>query len=144
MVTLPEEAPSVVALQRPQLHWVSAPGLALDPSLPVPVAWHREKCFFRAAGVAALKNEGTAWREVLSSDDSRVIRCAVEAGAAVTVMAEGTMPKSLAAMPTSSLLPPLGRACVQLLERPGQQSEAWAVARRELIRAFQGQRTQVA
>ena len=144
VVTLPEEAPSVVALQRPQLHWVSAPGLALDPSLPVPVAWHREKCFFRAAGVAALKGEGTAWREVLSSDDSRVIRCAVEAGTAVTVMAEGTMPRSLVAMPTSSLLPPLGRACVQLLERPGQQSEAWALARRELIRAFQGQRTQVA
>ncbi len=144
VVTLPEESASAVELQRPQLHWVSAPGLALDPSLPVPIAWHREKCFFRAAGIAALKGEGTTWREVLSSDDSRVIRSAVEARTAVTVMAEGTVPDSLAPMASSSVLPPLGRACVQLLERPGQQSEAWAVARRELIRAFQGLRTQVA
>jgi DNA-binding transcriptional LysR family regulator len=112
--------------------------------LPVPVAWHREKCFLRSAGIAALKDEGTSWHEVLSSDDSRVIRSAVEAGTAITVMAEGTVPDSLAVMLTSSALPPLGKACVQLLERPGQQSEAWAVARRELIRAFRGLRTQVA
>ena len=144
VVTLPEEAASAVELQRPQLHWVSAPDVALDPSLPVPVAWHREKCFLRSAGIAALKDEGTSWHEVLSSDDSRVIRSAVEAGTAVTVMAEGTVPDSLVVMPTSSVLPPLGKACVQLLERPGQQSEAWAVARRELIRAFQGLRAQVA
>ena len=144
VVALPEEAASAVELQRPQLHWVSARGFALDPSLPVPVAWHRDKCFFRATGMAALKGQGTEYREVLSSDDSRVIRAAVEAGAAVTVMAEGTVPGSLDVMPTSSLLPPLGRGCVQLLERPGLQSEAWAVAKRELIRSFQGLRTQVA
>ena len=144
VVTLPEEARSAVELQRPQLHWVSAPGFALDSSLPVPVAWHRENCFFRDAGIAALKGEGIAYREVLSSDDARVIRAAVEAGTAVTIMAEGTVPGSLDVMSPSSGLPPLGKTCVQLLERPGSQSEAWAVVKRELIRAYQGLRTQVA
>ena len=144
VVTLPEESPSAVELHRPQLHWVSAPGLALDPSRPVPVAWHREKCFLQSAGMAALKSHGLTYSEVLCSDDSRVIRAAVEAGTAVTVMAEGTVPKTLSVMSMSSVPPPLGRACVQLLERPGLQSEAWAVVKRELIRAFQGPRMQIA
>ena len=144
VVTLPEEAPSAVELQRPQLHWVSAPGFALNSLLPVPVAWHRENCFLREAGIAALKEAGVAHREVLSSDDSRVIRAAVEAGTAVTILAEGTVPGSLSVMSPSSGLPPLGKACVQLLERPGSQSEAWEVVKRELVRACQGLRAEVA
>ena len=142
VVTLPEESPSAVELQRPQLHWVSAVGVTIDPLKPVPVVWHREKCFFQAAGIAALKSHGLSYREVLASDDLRVIRAAVEAGAAITVMTEGTVPKTLNAMSTSSVLPPLGKACVQLLERPGLQSEARAVVKRELIRAFQGPQSQ--
>ena len=144
VVTLLEEAPSAVELRRPQLDWVSAPELTLDPLIPVPVAWHREKCFLQAAAAAALKGQGVAYREVLCSDDSRVIRAAVEAGTAVTVMAEGTVPEALSVMSAPSVLPPLGKACVQLLERPGLQSEAWAVVKREVIRAFQGPQTQVA
>ena len=142
VVTLLEEASSAVELHRPQLHWVSGPLLTLDPSMPVPVAWHRGKCLFQAAGVAALKSQGIAHREVLHSDDSRVIQAAVEAGIAVTVMAEGTVPKTLAVNSASTVLPPLGKACVQLLERPGLQSEAGAVVKRELIRAFQEAQTQ--
>ena len=144
VVTLPEESPSAVELHRPQLHWVSAPGLALDPSMPVPVAWHRNKCFFQAAGVAALKSHGLTYREVLCSDDSRVIVAAAEAGTAVTIMAEGNVPNRLSTMSTSSVLPPLGKACIQLLERPGSQSEACAVVRRETIRAFEAPRTRIA
>ena len=143
VVTLPEESQSAVVLRRPQLHWVAAPELALDPSMPVPVAWHRNKCFFQAAGADALKSLGIAYREVLCSDDSRVIQAAVEAGTAVTVMAEGTVPKTLSVMSASSLLPPLGKACIQLLERPGLQSEARAVVKREFIRAYQAPTTQL-
>ena len=144
VVTLAEESSSALELHRPQLLWVGAPALTLDPALPIPVAWHRTRCFFQIAGVAALKGQGIAYREVLSSDDSRVIRAAVEAGAAVTVMAEGTVPKTLSAMSASSALPPLGKACIQLLERPGLQSEAWAVVKREIIRAYAAPRTQIA
>ena len=142
VVTLLEEASSAVELHRPQLRWVSGPLLTLDPSMPVPVAWHREKCLFQAAGVAALKSQGIAHREVLHSDDSRVIQAAVEAGIAVTVMAEGTVPKTLSVKSASTVLPTLGRACVQLLERPGLRSEAGAVVKRELIRTFQEAQTQ--
>ena len=81
---------------------------------------------------------------MLSSDDSRVIRAAVEAGTAITVMAEGTVPGTLRAMSASSALPPLGKACIQLLERPGLQSEAWAVVKREIVRAYEAPRTHIA
>ena len=144
VVTLPEESPSAAVLHRPRLHWVGAPELALDPLLPLPVAWHRDKCFFRDAGIAALKERDIAWREVLSSDDSRVIQATVNAGAAVTVMADGTVPERVGAMSASSLLPPLGKACIQLLERPGTQSEACAVVRRELMRAYRAPAAQLA
>ena len=144
VVTLLEESQSAVELHRPKLHWVSAPALTLDPVLPIPVAWHRNKCFFQAAAAAALKDQGIAYREVLRSDDSRVIRAAVEAGTAVTVMAEGAVPETLSAMSASSVLPPLGTASIQLLERPGSQSEAWAVVKREIVRAYQAPRKQTA
>ena len=93
------------------------------------------RCASRALGIA--------YREVLCSDDSRVIQAAVGAGTAVTVMAEGTVPKTLSVMSASSLLPPLGKACIQLLERPGLQSEARAVVKREFIRAYQAPTTQL-
>ena len=136
VVTLPEEAPAARILCRPQLHWVASPEFKTDPLIPVPVAWYRDNCFFQSAGIAALKSRGIAYREVLSNMDSRVIRATVEAGVAVTVMAEGTVPSTLNVMSTPSILPPLGKALVQLLERPGLQSEAAAVVKREISRAY--------
>lgn len=136
VITLPEEAPAARILSRPQLHWVASAEFETDPLIPVPVAWYRDSCFFKSAGIAALKSRGIAYREVLNSPDSRVIRAIVEAGVAITVMAEGTLPNTLNVMSAPSVLPPLGRSRVQLLERPGLQSEAAAVVKRHISRAY--------
>ena len=90
---LPEKAPLAVELCWSQLYWVAAPGMELDPLMPVPVAWNSGNCFFRSAAVAALKGQGKAYRELLCNDDSRVVQAAVESGVAVTVMAEKTFPR---------------------------------------------------
>ena len=138
VVTLPEDAPSATTLCRTQLYWVAAPGFDLAPSMPLPVAWHPDKCLFRCIAAAALKDQGVPYCEVLCSPDTRVVRAAVEAGTAITVMAEGTVPETLRAISESSILPPLGEAPIQLLERPGLQSEASAVVKRKLVDAYRG------
>ena len=141
VVTLLEEAPSAVTLCRTPLHWVAASGFELAPSMPLPIAWHRENCLFRSAAAAALQDRGVAYREVLCSADSRFVRAVVEAGAAIAVMAEGTVPETLRAISDPSILPPLGSAPIQLLERPGLQSEASAAVKRKLMDAYRGSGT---
>lgn len=138
VVTLPEEAPSAVTLCRMQLFWVAASGFEFAPPMPVPIAWHPDTCFFRCAAAAALKGQGVNYREVMCSADTRVVRAAVEAGTAVTVMAEGTVPETLSVTSDPSVLPPLGKAPIQLLERPGLRSEASAVVKRKLMDIYRG------
>ena len=137
VVTLPEEVPSATTLCRIQLHWVAAPGFEPAPAMPVPMAWHPDTCLFRCIAAAALKDRGVPHCEVLCSADTRIVRAAVEAGTAVTVLAEGTVPETLRAISDPSILPPLGKAPIQLLERPGLQSEASGVVKREIVRAYQ-------
>ena len=136
VVTLPEEAPSAVTLCRTPLHWVAASRFELAPAVPVPIAWHPDTCFFRCVAAAAFKSQGVPHREVLCSADTRVVRAAVESGTAVTVMAEGTVPETLRAISDPSILPPLGKAPIQLLERPGLQSEASGAVKRKLVDAY--------
>lgn len=136
VVALIEEASAAAVLSRPPLHWVCAPGFALDPSQPVPVAWNTDNCFLQAAAAAALDDRGIAYREVLRSADPRVVQAAVEAGMGVTVMAEGTIPRSLSVMSMPADLPPLGRGSIQLLEGPAPQSEAVATVKRQIERAY--------
>ena len=137
VVALVEEAPSATVLCRPRLHWVCAPEFTLDPLTPVPVAWNTENCFLQAAAAAALKDQGIVYREVLGSSDTRVVRATVEAQMAVTVMADGAIPKSLRVMSMPSALPPLGKGCIQLLERPSLQSVAAAMVKRQIERSYQ-------
>lgn len=141
VVTLLVEAPSALTLCRTPLHWVAASGFELAPPMPLPIAWHLDNCFFRSAAAAALQDQGVTYREVLCSADTRVVRAVVEAGTAVAVMAEGTVPEMLRVVSDPSILPPLGSAPIQLLERPGLQSEASAAVKRKLMDAYRGGRT---
>ena len=137
IVTLQEVEPFAVELCRAQLYWVAAPKVEFDPLLPLPVAWDRENRVLRSAAAAALKGQNIAYREILCNADSRVVQAAVESGIAVTVMVDGTVPKTLRVMSDPLLLPPLGKAPIQLLERPGLQSEASEVIKRKVKRAYQ-------
>lgn len=136
VVCLPREEPSAPVLQRPRLHWVASPDFRLDGRAPVPVAWGEKDSPFRAAGIAALSRRGTASREILRNSDEQAVKVAVAAGIAVTVMAEGTIPDTFRVLLPRATLPPLGRAFIQLLERPGPHSEATETVKRKIIDTY--------
>lgn len=142
VLALPGNALSGRNLHRLTLHWVASPRFALDPEMPVPVAWYGTDCPFRISGIAALESMSVAYREVLPDPDERVVQEAVEGGTAVTVMAEGTVPVALSVLPPHSGLPPLGQASVRLLESAGVQSEAAAAVKRKIMSAYGGSEAQ--
>lgn len=133
VVFLPREEPSALVLRRPQLHWVASPDFQLDSEAPVPVAWGEKDSPFRAAGIAELSRHRVATREIFRNSDEQAVKATVAAGIAVTVMAEGTIPDTFKVLLPRATLPPLGRAFVQLLERPGPHSEATEIIKRKII-----------
>ena len=136
VVFLQHEEPSALILAQPQLHWVASPDFQLDGEAPVPVAWGEKGSAFRAAGIAELSRHGVASREIFRSSDDQAVKVAVAAGVAVTVMAEGTIPDTLKAVLPRANLPPLGRAFIQLLERPGPHSEATEMVKRKIVDTY--------
>ena len=144
IVSLPREEPSALVLQRPQLHWVASPDFRLDSEAPVPVAWGEKDSLFRAAGIAELSRHGIASREIFQNSDKQAVNIAVAAGIAITVMAEGTIPDTFKVLLPRATLPPLGKAFIQLLERPGPHSEAIETVKRKIIDTYRERDSQVA
>ena len=138
VVTLREAAGAATPLSRPRLHWVAAPGFAFEDAAPLPIACFPEGAFLREAGVSALEERDLDWRVALSCASEDLILDVVGAGAAITVMTEGTVPADLRVVVRPSLLPPLGKVCVQLLERPGDPSDAALAVKRETLNAYYG------
>ena len=136
VVFLQHEEPSALILAQPQLHWVASPDFQLDGEAPVPVAWGEKGSAFRAVGIAELSRHGVASREIFRSSDDQAVKVAVAAGVAVTVMAEGTIPDTLKVLLPRANLPPLGKAFIQLLERPGPHSEATEMVKRKIVDTY--------
>ncbi len=138
IVTRREAIEPGTVLSRPRLHWVASPDFAPEEGAPLPVACFPEGCVLRETAFAALEDGEIAWREALCSPSEQMILDAVGAGAAITVMTEGTVPAGLKAVVRPSLLPALGKVCVQLLENPDRQSEAVLAVKREVVNAYSG------
>ena len=136
IVTSLEEIRSATLLSRPRLHWVAAKNFVFDKAVPLAIACFPEGCSLRESGIAALMDRNIDWRIALCSPSAEVIRNAVSAGQAITVMTEGTVPEHLNVVVRPSLLPPLGKARIQLLEKPGLQSKAELAVKREVIHTF--------
>jgi len=130
IVILVEATTPAAVLSRPRLQWVAASRFVFADCRPVPVAFHPEGCLLREMGIAALQARNISWREALCTASDEVILDAVGAGTAITVMTERTIPAGLRAIARPSVLPPLGKVCVQLLETSGRQSEAVLAVRR--------------
>lgn len=133
-----EELPAAAKLSRPRLYWVCSPDFSVGDWPVVPVAGYPEGYPLREAAVSALESRDISYRQVLTGSDEAAIRSAVACGAAVAVMAEGTVPADLKAVAHSTALPSPGRAFVQLLEKPGAQSEAAQIVKREIIGLYPG------
>ena len=138
ILSMPGSSAVGLDLRSLQLHWVASPGFAPVAEVPLPVAWHEDDCFFRLSGTAALKSAGVAYREVLLGSDERIVQSAVEAGTAVTVMAEGTVPPALEVFPPNLGLPALEKAAIRLLESPSAQSEAIRTVKQRILNAYRG------
>lgn len=135
VATVDEDDASGERLCCPPMRWVSSPDFDLRDHEDVPVVWLSDKCFFRSSGTAALRVCGMGFREVLRSPGEQVLMAAIGAGIAVTILAEGTIPPDLGTVPESSSLPALGRVPIRLLEKPGRQSVAAELAKREIVEA---------
>ena len=138
IVTSLEEIRPATLLSRPRLHWVASKEFVFDKAAPLAIACYPEGCSLRERGFAALKNRNIAWRIALCSPSAEVIRDAVRAGEAITVMTEGTVPGDLNVVVRPSLLPPLGKAWIQLLEKPGQPSSAELAVKQQVIDTYLG------
>ena len=124
IVTLPNQKSHSTLLSQPKLVWVSSSDYIIDRKKPWPMAFYAEGCAFRAAAVAALKEQGQPYREVLTTASGEVIKSAISSGTAITVMAEGTVPVNFSVMPAKSGLPDLPYSCIQLVEREDGLSRA--------------------
>ena len=138
IVTSLEEIRPATLLSRPRLHWVASPKFVFDDAAPLAIACFPEGCPLREAALAALKCRDITWRISVCSPSEEVIRDAVSAGEAITVMTEGTVAADLRVVVRPSLLPPLGKAWIQLLEKSGQQSSAALAVKQEVINTFLG------
>lgn len=87
------------------MQWLGAPGLTLDPEVPVPLILFEPPCPFRKAALEALDRAGRPWRIAYTSPSLSGLRAAVEAGLGVTVRtdlfrgAAGAAPAQVADLP---------------------------------------------
>lgn len=124
IVTLPDEQAVSTVLSRPKLRWVAADDFVSAGREVWPLAFYPEGCVFRAAALEALAADGLKYRELLATASGEVIKSAVSSGAAVTVMAEGTIPQGFATLNREAGLPDLPDTCIQLIEREDGLSKA--------------------
>ncbi len=136
VVTMLEEFPSAILLDRPRLFWVAAPEFAADSGAPLPVALSPDGCQLRTAALEALQRQGISYREMLASPSGALIESTVSAGLAVTIMAEGVVPPNLRVIRRPALLPPLGTVCVHLVQSAAPQSEAVRAVKQAIARTY--------
>ena len=127
---------SATELARPGLQWVAAPDFAFDNRCPLPLALQPAGCSLRDSGIAALKAAGASYRVMLSSPSGLAIWGAVESGAAITILPDGTIPAAWQVVGPALGLPPLRPACIQLVEGLGPQSESVLTVRQAIGRAL--------
>ena len=124
-------------LASPGLQWVAARDFAFDDRSPLPLALQPAGCSLRDSGIAALDAAGASYRVLLSSPSGLAIWGAVESGAAITILPDGTFPRAWRVVGPALGLPPLGHAYIQLVERLGPQSESVLAVRQAIGNAFE-------
>jgi DNA-binding transcriptional LysR family regulator len=124
LVTLASRPSSARISTEARLNWVYAPDLHIQT---VALAAYPEGCVFRRAMITALEGGRRQWRVAIQSQSHAGIVAAVNAGIAVTSMAEGTAPHGLIESGTTKHLPALEPVPIYLMS---QGATATAAARR--------------
>lgn len=119
IATLANPPETATLLGEPRLHWVGAAAWAEGSASPVTLAAYPEGCVFRKAMIAALDSAGLSWRVAIQSRNHAGIVAGIRSGAAVTAMAQGTIPAGLVSCNGRRDLPALGHAPIYSLRRDG-------------------------
>ena len=127
LVTLASRPSSARISTEARLNWVYAPDLHIFDDQTVALAAYPEGCVFRRAMITALEGGRRQWRVAIQSQSHAGIVAAVNAGIAVTSMAEGTAPHGLIESGTTKHLPALEPVPIYLMS---QGATATAAARR--------------
>ncbi|RED44255.1 DNA-binding transcriptional LysR family regulator [Aestuariispira insulae] len=118
VITPPDGFKRGTLISRRQLIWTCSAGFEFQPGQPLPVALYPQGCVYRQNTLETLERRGMEWRIIMSSESGRGVLAAVEAGLALTVMAEGTVPPQLQKADAAWNLPTLGMTEIRLIRRP--------------------------
>jgi DNA-binding transcriptional LysR family regulator len=105
---------------RDRLVWIGAPGIGVDPALPVPLILFPPPSITRTVALEALERAGRTWRIVCTSGSLSGVRAAALAGLGVSLHARGLMPDGLAEVPATARLP--GAGDVEFVVQTARQS----------------------
>jgi len=107
-----------------KLNWVFHPEFKRTVDSPVALSAYPEGCVFRKAMIASLEANLIPWRVASQSKSRSGVIAAVRAGAAITVMAQGTAPPDLMAAGESHGLPKLDNIPIYLMRGNGPENAA--------------------
>ncbi len=143
IATLANPPETAILLGEPALYWVGSAARVMDVSPPIALAAYPEGCVFRKAMITALEAAGLGWRVAIQSRNHAGIIAGIRSGAAVTAMAQGTIPAGLVCIDDPYCLPPLGHAPIYALRgRTGiRHIDELEAALHKVISAFSGDDT---
>jgi DNA-binding transcriptional LysR family regulator len=101
-------------LRRERAVWAGSPELNVRNLDPLPVALYPSGCLFRDWAISALDRTERRWRIAFISHSLAAVEAIVAQGLAVTVVQEGTFPRSLRLLGTEDGLPALPTAEIRL------------------------------
>jgi len=105
-------------LRRERAVWVGSDGISPRAFDPLPVALYPPGCLFREWALDALDHAGRRWRLAFVSHSLAAVAAFAAQGLAVTVVKEGTRPRSLVMLGGEAALPPLPSAEIRLHVAP--------------------------
>jgi DNA-binding transcriptional LysR family regulator len=109
--------------------WAGSPELNVRTLDPLPVALYPSGCLFRDWAISALDRSMRRWRMAFISHSLTAVEAIVAQGLAVTVMKQGTFPRSLRMLGTEDGLPALPTAEIRLHVSRSAQAPALLLAR---------------
>src|SRR3954462_11389289 len=112
MHALGERSGTLLAKERAS--WVESHPLEVKANEPLPLALYHSGCLFRKWALEALDRSGRAWRLAVISHSLAAVQAGAAEGLAVTVVKQGTRPRSLTVLGKADGLPKLPVAEIRL------------------------------
>ncbi|HEY0147114.1 MAG: LysR substrate-binding domain-containing protein [Methylovirgula sp.] len=96
-----------IALSREKRIWAASHAMQLDPDEPAPLALYPANCRWRQVVLDRLDRAGRPWTVAVQSSGIAGILAALNAGLAITIFPESSLPDALKPIGNAAALPPL-------------------------------------